>query len=308
MSAIPQIALQPHRLEQAKLSREIITPEGVPIRFQLARSGDRAGAFFIDCGIQLLVLLAVGAMASLAVGSRLEGSWLTAVIVVLAFLLLNFYFAFFEVRWQGATPGKRRTGIRVIDARGGQLETSAVLARNLVRELEIWMPIRFLAAGRLVWPHAPTWAYLLAGTWTFVFMLFPLFNKDRLRIGDLIAGTLVVQQPKVVMLPDLVAEQAQAAQQPHQKGRGYTFSDKQLGFYGIYELQVLEGVLRQNPLTQGFLEAITTVTEKIQNKIGYEGQIADPERFLRDFYSAQRAHLEQKMLFGQRREDKYSKK
>ena len=305
----PQIALQPQRLELQKLSREIVTPEGVPIRFLLARSGDRAGAFCIDIGIQILVLLAVGWMTSLAVGSRLEGSWLMAVIVVLAFLLVNFYFAFFEVRWQGSTPGKRRTGIRVIDSRGGQLETSAVLARNLVRELEVWMPLRFLIAGRVVWPHAPTWAYLMAGAWTFVFLLFPLFNKDRLRIGDLIAGTRVVQQPKVVMLPDLVAEQAQAqAQFPSAKAKGYQFTDKQLGFYGIYELQVLEGVLRQNPTTQGYFEAISTVTDKIRNKIGYEGNIPDSERFLRDFYAAQRSHLEQKMLFGQRREDKFSKK
>jgi len=306
MSA-PQIALQAQRLEQSKLTREIITPEGVPIRFQLARAGDRAGGFVIDVGIQILALLLIAWLLSMGVGSALAGSWLMAIIIVLAFLLLNFYFAFFEVRWQGSTPGKRRVGIRVIDARGGQLETSAVLARNLVRELEVWMPLRFMVAGRVVWPNAPTWAYLLAGAWTFVFLLFPLFNKDRLRIGDLIAGTRVVMQPKVVMLPDLVAEQAQY-QTPAQKQKGYTFTEKQLGFYGIYELQVLEGVLRQTPGTQGWFEAISTVTDKIRMKIGYDGLIQDSERFLRDFYAAQRSHLEQKMLFGQRREDKYSRK
>jgi len=306
MSA-PQIALQAQRLEQSKLTREIITPEGVPIRFQLARAGDRAGGFVIDVGIQILALLLIAWLLSMGVGGALAGSWLMAIIIVLAFLLLNFYFAFFEVRWQGSTPGKRRVGIRVIDARGGQLETSAVLARNLVRELEVWMPLRFMVAGRVVWPNAPTWAYLLAGAWTFVFLLFPLFNKDRLRIGDLIAGTRVVMQPKVVMLPDLVAEQAQY-QTPAQKQKGYTFTEKQLGFYGIYELQVLEGVLRQTPGTQGWFEAISTVTDKIRMKIGYDGLIQDSERFLRDFYAAQRSHLEQKMLFGQRREDKYSRK
>ncbi len=293
--------------ERAKLVREIITPEGVPLRFTLARAGDRAGAFVIDVLIQGLTLFLVAWGLSLAVGSHLEGTWLTAVIVVLAFLLVNFYFAFFEVRWQGSTPGKRRVGIRVIDARGGQLETSAVLARNLVRELEVWMPLRLLFAGRVVWPTAPGWAVLLAGAWTFVFMLFPLFNKDRLRVGDLIAGTRVVMQPKVVMLPDLVAE-AQQYQTPQTKAKAFTFTDKQLGFYGIYELQVLEGVLRQTPGSAGYAEAIRTVTEKIQKKIGYDLPIDDPDRFLRDFYAAQRSHLEQKMLFGQRREDKFSKK
>jgi uncharacterized RDD family membrane protein YckC len=300
------IQLQQQRELNAKLTREIVTPEGVPIRFQLARAGDRAGAFVIDMGIQIVSLLLIAWLLSFAVGDQLAGSWLMAVVIVLAFLLLNFYFAFFEVRWQGSTPGKRRVGIRVIDARGGQLETSAVLARNLVRELEVWIPLRFLVAGRVVWPNAPSWAYLLAGAWTFVFLFFPLFNKDRLRIGDLIAGTRVVMQPKVVLVPDLVAEQAQLS--PAQKSKGYTFSEKQLQFYGIYELQVLEGVLRQTPGTPGWFEAISTVTDKIRVKIGYDGLIQDSERFLRDFYAAQRSHLEQKMLFGQRREDKYSKK
>ncbi|HLL20705.1 MAG TPA: hypothetical protein VK427_01165, partial [Kofleriaceae bacterium] len=136
----------------------------------------------------------------------------------------------------------------------------------------------------------------------FVFMLFPLFNRDRLRIGDLIAGTRVVLQPKVVLVPDLAAQPTNAAPKA-----AYTFTEKQLGFYGIYELQVLEGVLRQNPGTQSFSEAIATVTDKIRSKIGYDRPIADGEHFLRDFYAAQRLHLEQKLLFGQRREDKHAR-
>jgi hypothetical protein len=49
------------------------------------------------------------------------------------------------------------------------------------------------------------------------------------------------------------------------------------------------------------------VAEKVRHKIGYPGEVADEERFLREFYVAQRAHLEKRMLFGQRREDKFSK-
>jgi uncharacterized RDD family membrane protein YckC len=292
------------RTEAPKLVREIVTPEGVPIRFQLARVGDRATAFLLDCAIQIGVLVVIALGLRTATGARTD-SFLTAVIVIAAFLLLNFYFAFFEVRWQGSTPGKRRLGIRVIDARGGQLEISAVLARNLIRELEVWMPLRFLLAGRVVWPGAPVWAFLAAGAWTFVFMLMPLFNKDHLRVGDLIAGTRVVQQPRVVLLPDLVDEQAAfAAASPARPV--FAFTEAQLGIYGIYELQVLEGVLRRSPAEQGYSEAIATVSDKIRGKLGYTARIDDHERFLRDFYAALRAHLEQKMLFGQRREDKHA--
>jgi uncharacterized RDD family membrane protein YckC len=235
---------------------------------------------------------------------------------VLAFFLLNFYFAFFEIRWQGATPGKRQIGIRVIDARGGQLETSAVLARNLVRELEVWTPLRFLFASHLVWPGAPTWARLLAGGWAFVFLFMPLFNRDRLRVGDLIAGTRVVLHPRARLMPDLVDEAAPplSAQPSVAAPAGaagapmHAFSEAQLSIYGIYELQILEGVLRGHPSDGAHREAVQAVAEKVRAKIGYKAAVVvDDERFLREFYVAQRAHLEQRMLFGQRREDKFSK-
>jgi uncharacterized RDD family membrane protein YckC len=300
-----------HRIEHPKLVREIVTPEGIPLRFTLAGAGDRAAAFLLDMLLQVIVVVAILWGLSLAVGGG--GSWLTAMIVILAFLLLNFYFAFFEIRWQGATPGKRRIGIRVIDARGGQLETSAVLARNLIRELEVWTPLRFLFAGNLVWPDAPGWARLLAGGWAFVFLFMPLFNKDRLRVGDMIAGTRVVLHPRAVLLPDLVAEAATTPSYVPGVPVGappkaaHVFSDAQLGIYGIYELQVLEGVLRISPGETAHLDAVRTVAEKVRTKIRYEGSVTDDTRFLREFYVAQRAHLEQKMLFGQRREDKFSK-
>jgi uncharacterized RDD family membrane protein YckC len=302
------------RADDDKLVREIITPEGIPLRFTLARAGDRAAAFVIDMIVQLAILFAVVLAISLAVGGRGEGSWLTAIAILLSFLLTSFYFPFFEVRWQGSTPGKRTCGIRVIDARGGQLETSAVLARNLVRELEVWTPLRFLLAPEVLWPGAPGWATVLAAAWTLVFMFLPLFNRDRLRVGDLIAGTRVVLQPKVVLLPDLVAEDAPAPAQAQVRAAprapaAHVFDDAQLSIYGIYELQVLEEALRGNPWDAGRAVALTTIAEKIRAKIRYTATVApgEEERFLRDFYAALRAHLEQKMLFGHRREDKFSK-
>ncbi|MBX3156523.1 MAG: RDD family protein [Deltaproteobacteria bacterium] len=311
------------RSENPKLVREIVTPEGIPLRFTLARASERAGAFALDLFLQVVVLTILSWIVRAGIGSRVDGSALTGVVVVLAFLLTNFYFAFFEVRWQGATFGKRKVGIRVIDARGGQLETSAVLARNLIRELELWTPMRILVARGTLWPDAPWWAITIAVAWTVVFVFMPLFNRDKLRIGDMIAGTLVVVQPKVVLVPDLVDEAAAARAVPTNfgltpapagravKAPRYTFTAQQLSFYGIYELQVLEGLLRTtaNALPGDFshLEALRTVCEKVRKKIGYDDAAAvDDEVFLHEFYVAQRAHLEQDMLFGERREDKHA--
>ncbi|MBP6839970.1 MAG: RDD family protein [Kofleriaceae bacterium] len=290
-------------LDRTRLGRQVVTPEGVPLNLQLARAGDRAGAFVIDAMIQIGVLFALALVASLALGGEGEESWLAPLVVVAAFLLTNFYFVFFELRWRGTTPGKRALGLRVVDARGGQLEGSAVMARNLIRELEVWMPLRALVAGSTVWPGAPGWGQLLAVLWTFVFLLFPLFNRDRARVGDLIAGTRVVVRPKVVLLPDLVAETAAMRRGP---GVTHRFGPDQLAVYGVYELQVLEDLLRQDPGPSTDV-AVTTVTEKIRAKIGYTGPRGDDARFLREFYAALRAHLEQKLLLGKRRADKYDR-
>jgi len=292
-----------------KLRREIVTPEGVPLRFTLAAGGDRAAAFALDMlflvgGGALLILLLVLAFSD---GSG-DGSWLQPFIIVAWFLASNFYWSFFEVRWQGMTPGKRIVGIRVIDARGGQLEVGSVLARNLMRELEVWTPLRFVLSSQLLWPGAPGWFLVASGAWSLVFLVLPAFNRDKLRAGDIVGGTRVVKKPRSVLVPDLADRAA-----PTGKRTGpapFAFTEAHLDAYGIYELQVLEGLLRSEGGTMAHLDAIETVARKIHAKIRYPTPVsgADEERFLHDFYTALRAHLEKKMLFGQRREDKFARK
>jgi uncharacterized RDD family membrane protein YckC len=336
--------------------REILTPEGIPISFTLASIGDRAAALLIDLLIILGGLTAIVGLIYATVRDAQSTSWVLPFALILVFLIQNFYFAFFEVRWQGATPGKRRIGLRVIDARGGQLEASAVLARNLMRELELWMPLRFLL-GASLYPEAPPWAKVLASVWIFVFLALPLLNKDRLRAGDLVAGTRVVVAPKPVLAADLAdtttsghalylppsmtaaapppppppapvanpyappglypppavpapAPAAAPAPAPAARRGGpmFTFTDAQLGVYGEFELQVLENVLRDTGSVDRD-QTLGVVADKIQTKIDFSPRISfgQEERFLREFYAAQRAHLEKRMLFGKRKADKYKK-
>ena len=299
-------------LAQARERRQVLTPEGMPISFELASVGDRAGALILDLVIMIVALIVLAVLASLALGGRFASdSWLKPLIVVALFLIQNFYFAFFELRWQGWTPGKRIVGIRVIDARGGPLEPSAILARNLLRELELWMPLRFILGGRTLWPDAPGWAWLVACLWTLVFLLLPLFNRDRLRVGDLVAGTWVVVQPKPVLLPDLAAALDDGPRAAHAGAAApapaYAFTDAQLGVYGEFELQVLEDALRGPPGPER-AAALHAITDKIRTKLRYEPAVptADVERFLNTYYTAVRAHLERRRLFGKRKADKYS--
>lgn len=276
--------------------REVVTPEGIPLRFTVARAGDRVGAFLIDCTIIVAGAIAL-LLAALFLVAAARGLG-AAVALVAFFLLRNFYFTWFECRWQGATPGKRLLGLRVIDAHGGMLSPEAVFARNLMREIELFVPLVALLAPEALLPGVPWWARLASSVWLFLFALLPLLNRDRLRVGDLVAGTLVVLAPRARLLEDLAA-----AAPPGPGAAAPAFTAEQLDLYGIRELQVLEELLRQPAPAPIALEA---VARQIQRKIGWDAKArpVEAEAFLRAFYRAQRARLEHRMLLGERREAK----
>jgi len=284
--------------------KEIVTPEGVALRLTLAGVGDRAAAFLFDLlliGLASIAIFVAGLIGAFALGSLDAAAFALALALLGWFLVRAFYFTFFEIRWNGATPGKRRSGIRVVDARGGMLSSEAVIVRNLLREIEFFLPIVVFLAPKQVWPGAPGWLLAIASAWLLAFALLPLLNRDRLRAGDLAAGTIVVAAPKPSLLEDLGDVAASAAADGHFPG--YTFTPEQLDVYGIYELQVLEDLLRQpnrDPRT------VQLVCDKIKAKVGWPHERWDvyPLRFLRDFYAAQRAHLERRLLLGERKESK----
>ena len=275
--------------------REVRTPEGVPLHFEIASCGERAGGFFLDTLIQFGVMLVVALLVSFAD----DDGWVTAFALLLFFFMRNFYFIWFELRWQGATPGKRATRTRVMDADGGPLRADAVVVRNLMRELEVWFPLSLLLASEYVWPDAPGWARTTSGLWALVFVCMPLFNRQRLRVGDMVAGTIVVKAPRAVLLSDLGGKEVR------RQSRTYFFTDEQLDVYGIYELQVLEDLLRRRVAMNKY-RATVAVCRRIQKKIKWSGQV-ETDRFLREFYVALRARLEQRMLLGKRKADKYSR-
>jgi uncharacterized RDD family membrane protein YckC len=284
---------------EAERVREVVTPEGVPVSFAVALAGDRLGAFVLDLlAIAAVVLAILVPLVVLAVRGVLEGDLVVAIVLLAVFLVRTFYFAFFELAWQGQTPGKRRLGIRAVEARGGPLTAEAIIARNLTRELELFLPLAALFAPEALFPGAPGWSRLAATAWMLVFGFLPLFNRDRLRVGDLVAGTVVVRTPTAVLLDDLAATRAREA---------LGFTDEQLDVYGVYELQVLEDVLRRRGQA-GHEDAVRTVADKVREKIGWSAGPVPDEAFLEAFYAALRARLERRLLFGKRRADKHDRR
>ncbi len=286
--------------DQRRFGRSLVTPEGVDLGVRIATAGERAGAFIIDALIMMLTMIvftivAVYTAGSMSFGMDAGGEVVMIVWFIGFFLLRNFYFFLFESGARAATPGKRLLKIRVASRGGGLLRADAIFARNAMREVEVFLPLSFMASSA----SSVDGMIALAGfVWTAVFVFFPLFNRDRLRAGDIIAGTWVVQAPRKALLSDL------ATPIPGVGDASAKFSAEQLDAYGIKELHVLEEVLRNRRP-----EAIALVADRIRRKIGWTKATGDSDgEFLRDYYAALRKHLESRLLMGQRRADKHHAK
>jgi uncharacterized RDD family membrane protein YckC len=153
----------------------IDTPEQIALEFQLAGAGSRFVAIAIDMLIQgaifsVLLLVALGAGWIGSLGFRSVATWIFAALVIGTFVISYGYFAAFEALWAGQTPGKRAVGIRVIALSGQPITTFDALVRNLLRIVD-WLPFLY-AVG----------------------LLSIFFTSRHQRLGDLVAGTVVVHE------------------------------------------------------------------------------------------------------------------
>ena len=272
---------------ERSLKRSFITPEGVDLKLELAPAGSRAAAFLIDFILMTVILVAV-TLAFLFMAVPGSAQLLTILWLIGFFVLRNGWFSLFEMGSRGATPGKRLIGLRVVARDGARLTGAAVVARNAMREIEVFLPLSFLGQQATA-GTADMFLTIFALLWSGIFLFFPLMNRDRLRIGDLVAGTWVVQLQKRMLLPDLGLASARR-----------TFSPAALNLYGIYELQTLEEVLRNEQP-----DAVATVAWTIRDKAGIADD-GDDYGFLADYYAALCAHLESQLIVGRRREDKFA--
>jgi uncharacterized RDD family membrane protein YckC len=281
---------------EARKRRSLVTPEGVDLSLKLADVSQRIAAFVVDglIMIGILLLLTLLAIAAIAAIGLARGEIVGVIWLLGFFMLRNGYFILMEMGPRAATFGKRGAGLRVVARSGERLTADRVIARNLMREIEFYLPLSFLFYNAA--EGAASAMMSLAGlVWTGLFLFFPMFNKDKMRVGDLLAGTWVISAPRRKLTVDLLDTEAPAQSR-------FTFTEAQLDVYGVFELQTLERVLRE---TQP--EAIATVAYTIRNKIGLGEQWGDDHEFLLCYYDAIRARMERGLLFGKRRADKFDR-
>ncbi len=286
--------IQPH--SEARWTRSLVTPEGVDLRLQIADAGQRATAFLIDAAIIVGALVGLTLLCGIAAMANHGKEAIVAIGVVWLlgfFCLRNAYFIGFELSPRGATPGKRAAGLRVAARNGEALTANAIFARNAMREIEVFLPLTFILSRGV---GVTGGVAALGVLWSAIFVFFPLLNRDRLRIGDIVAGTWVVRTPKRRLIADLVDV---APTLPSH----FQFTLAQLDVYGVKELQVLEQVLRGRNTV-----ATVAVAERIRAKIAWSSREHESDyAFLDAYYLALRRRLEQQMLLGRHRRDKYDR-
>jgi uncharacterized RDD family membrane protein YckC len=152
----------------------IDTPEQVHLEFTLAGIGSRFMAVFLDILIEIVLYLILFLLTYLWIAggpfSATRSIWWNALVSVVIFCINWGYYASFEALWKGQTPGKRWAGIRVIKENGRPINAFEAISRNLVRFIDF-----------------------LPGVYG-VGVLTMLLNAKSKRLGDYVAGTIVVHE------------------------------------------------------------------------------------------------------------------
>jgi uncharacterized membrane protein SpoIIM required for sporulation/uncharacterized RDD family membrane protein YckC len=162
---------------------EVETPEHVVLDLEIAGVGSRLLAAVVDTGILLGVAAAGGllfaVLSSYGILPRrgAGAAWLAALLVTAGFALWNGYFILFEGLRAGQTPGKRFVGIRVVRDTGHPVTMGAAVIRNLLRIADALPP-----------------PYLLG-------LALVAFHPRGKRLGDLVAGTVVVRDRPAPAIP-----------------------------------------------------------------------------------------------------------
>ncbi len=167
--------------------REVITPEGVPLQLPAAGPVPRALAWLIDLLVRFGVLMVMSPVL-LALGDFGQGLYLG-----LMFLMFWAYPIVLEV-WFGQTLGKRVLGLRVVANDGAPLGWMPAIVRNLLRTVDA-LPFGY-AVG----------------------LISCLCDPYGRRLGDLVAGSLVVHGPPRAAEPPARIETVLAPPVPLQPG------------------------------------------------------------------------------------------
>lgn len=223
------------------------TPESVELEFTLAGIGNRAFAVLIDyiaLSLTLLLFWIVWGVFSIQIVNMLPnvnklGIWLLAIALLINFFVYVGYFVFFEVFWQGQTPGKRYAKIRVIRDDGRRVGIQQATLRALLRAIDDTL---FIGAFLII-----------------------LGSREK-RLGDMVAGTIVIQEEYTIAAINFpISQQAQqlATQLPQMANLSVLLPDD---FAAIREYLQRRGEMTPNARSELSLQMARQVRSAIDLK------------------------------------------
>jgi uncharacterized RDD family membrane protein YckC len=230
----------------------IETPEQTALEFPVAGIGSRFLAVALDTLIQAsaatLCLILVGFLLPRFLPRHRGGVWLAAMLIMIAFLLEFVYYALFEALWNGQTPGKRLTNLRVIKDSGRPISAFEAILRNLLRIVDS-----------------------LPGIYA-VGIVCAVFSRQSKRLGDWVAGTVVVHEKPLEGYRPVWETAAKAGAVPYDARK-----------LSVEELRLVESFLDR----RSSLESVVRrdMAQQIANRLGQQLNIPaesrpDAEKFL----------------------------
>ena len=228
---------------------EVETPEHVRFRFRAAGPTRRAWAYLIDLLVRVGLLLIIELVLVFATGNHLRSSKavMSGGTLLALFVIEWLYFVGFEAAWNGTTPGKRALRLRVVKAGGYPLSFMDAVLRNLLRTAD-FLPVGYLLG-------------LVSMTWDGRFV----------RLGDRVAGTMVVIEDPVRVAPPITLDPSPSAAEIEAFAHHVALP--------LPEREAVELLLRRRELAAARrLELAEMVAPALASRLGV--RMGDPVRFL----------------------------
>lgn len=176
----------------------------IEVEFAIAPFHKRFFAWVLDLVVQFAYLYLGGKFISIFASSDWDDSFGWA--LVLFYIPILLYHLLFEIMWNGQSPGKRALNIRVITTEGGQPSVSQYLIRWMFKTIDI--PIWIIGlVGSGIWP--PVMILLI-----FTGLACMIFTPKTQRVGDLIAGTIIINTRNKASWQDTVFMEVDDNYQP----------------------------------------------------------------------------------------------
>lgn len=232
----------------------IETPENVRLTFRLAGPGTRLGAYLIDLVIRIALVWGMSIVIGITAPFLMSSGLSIGLMLLGLFLIEWFYGCVFEGFWSGRTPGKWVMGLRVIKDGGYPISFFDAMLRNLLRAADA-LPL-FYGAG----------------------LIAMLATRRMQRLGDLLAGTIVVREQRERLRSELPFLRSVPLIPRVQMASSYRPSDRTLDLIERF-------FLRRGVLGSARADEIAVILARpLAERLGFQGEpheaVRQPSRFL----------------------------